>query len=240
VRNIIKSSRLKDYKSDDMAVFQAFKTTPLEVIDGIDTEIRDRLNDYNIKSVQNLAAANPLMLFVETPYGVYQIIDWVAQAQLCSSVGPKKMVRLWELGVRTIFDLERIALDPACKQPDLLKEVGEIVLGKTPKQDDPNVPGRHQEFTIEAVVADIRTRLEAPHVHRLRQIVMRVGDRLGSDYRRLPPILDCLNRDNTKCLFASPPAAKTAPPPARAAKAVHVRNGANVSNGALGQESTLE
>ncbi len=193
-RNILWSSRLRYYKKEDIQIYKSFSAIPVEVIDGIDTEIRDKLGDFHISAVQNLAAANPLMLFVETPYGVYQIMDWVAQAQLCCSVGPKGLTKLWNLGIRTIFDLERAALDNACYDEDLLQHIGKIIL------DIPNPPNGAIPTTM--IIADIRLRLEHPHVQRLRQIFIRVRDRLGVDSQRLPPIISCPEAANRKCPFA--------------------------------------
>ncbi len=180
LRGIIQRDQLKNFKQEEEDVFRAFKITPVEIVDGIDSDIRVRLDDHHIHSTQNLAAANPLMLFVETPYGVYQIMDWVAQAQLCCSVGRDKIVRLWPLGVRTLFDLERLASadDPA--KEALLLEVGRIILGETLVPQDP----KDRAITAALVRASIELRLDDPHVQRLRQIYIAVGDRLGSKSRR--------------------------------------------------------
>ena len=56
--------------------------------------------------------ANPIMLHIETPYGIYETVDWVAQAQLCTLVGPEKFLYLKQYYVRTVFDLERALLGP--------------------------------------------------------------------------------------------------------------------------------
>jgi hypothetical protein len=201
-RNLIWSSRLRNYKKENVQVYKSFSAIPVEVIDGIDTEIRDRLADFHINAVQNLAAANPLMLFVETPYGVYQIMDWVAQAQLCCSVGAPSLVKLWDLGIRTIFDLERAGLDPACSNPALLRAIGNIIMSS------PGVPA--DELNTETIIADIRLRLEHPHVQRLRQLFIRVRDRLGDESRRLPPIGNCPFDKNPKCPFSRVDAANAA------------------------------
>lgn len=180
LRWVTQRDQLKNFKREESEVFQAFKITPIEIVDGIDSEIRSRLEDHHIHSTQNLAAANPLMLFVETPFGVYQIMDWVAQAQLCCSVGRDRIIKLWPLGVRTLFDLERLAADDEAESEALLLEVGRIILGST------FIPSENFDRATAAAVVrrSIELRLDDPHVQRLRQIYIAVGDRLGRKSRR--------------------------------------------------------
>jgi len=185
LRWLMTKSRLKNFKRENQEIYKTFEATPIELIDGIDTDIRDRLADFHISSTQNLAAANPLMLFVETPYGVYQIMDWVAQAQLCASVGPKALTALWRIGVRTLFDLERAALDPLCRNTKMLEVIGAAMFADLPSSNQPPQPNAAATQYDEAFVkANIEMRLDDPHVHRLRQIYMQVGERIGQRHAR--------------------------------------------------------
>jgi hypothetical protein len=94
-------------KMDDDRFNSITRITPLDALDGIDYATRFRLQEAGIYDVQGLATYNPVMLHIESPYGIYQSVDWIAQAQLCHLVGLEKFLVLRELQIRTILDLER-------------------------------------------------------------------------------------------------------------------------------------
>ena len=76
------------------------RSLPLDLIDGIDPTIKFRLNELDISDVQNLATTNPIELYVESPYGLVEIIDWIAQAQLLTELGPKPFLEARTTGIR--------------------------------------------------------------------------------------------------------------------------------------------
>ncbi|MBT3070632.1 hypothetical protein KKP04_07110 [Rhodomicrobium sp. Az07] len=157
--------------------------TPLTVIDGIDFMTSYRLDERRISNVQNLAAANPIMLHVETPFCVFIIMDWIAQAQLCAAVGPQRFLLLRKLNLRTIFDLEHAVLDPAAPM-GLKHMVGSVLLandGKTSIMRDYGIrplEATYRDFdkalaswvNIEVVEHLVHVILDDLHVQRLRQI----------------------------------------------------------------------
>jgi hypothetical protein len=85
---------------------------PLEMIDGIDSYIKFRLGEYEIEDIQNLALANPIQLFIETPYPLLKIVDWIGQAQLVLEIENAKIAELRNLNVRTSLDFLTFAKDP--------------------------------------------------------------------------------------------------------------------------------
>ncbi len=157
---------------------------PLTVIDGIDFAKAYRLGEADIAGVQNLAAANPIMLHIETSYCMFLIMDWIAQAQLCTAAGPERFLLFKKINVRTIFDLERAVLDPA--SPVGLKQIAGAVLlasdgGKTNLFRDLGVRPldmAHRDFdraltswvNAEVIEHLVRVIMDSLHIHRLRQL----------------------------------------------------------------------
>jgi hypothetical protein len=182
LRALLRATTLNFFKRQDTEVLKAYTSTPLEVIDGIDSEITSRLSEHHIGTVQNLATTNPIMLFVETPYGVYQIIDWVAQAQLCAVVGSKGLTEMWKLGIRTIFDLERAVLHDGFTTPHLRHAIGRalIITPEARKALSFDTTNDYTQDSDATVVALVQTVLDDLHVQRLRQIWNRISERLDT------------------------------------------------------------
>jgi hypothetical protein len=87
-------------KRDVAQAGEISRSFPLDLIDGIDPSIRFRLNQLEIAEVQNLATANPILLYIESPYGLIEVIDWMAQAQLLGELGPERFLQARSAGVR--------------------------------------------------------------------------------------------------------------------------------------------
>jgi hypothetical protein len=181
------------------------KIVPLTLLDGIDHFIAFRLEEANIHDVQNLATFNPIMLHVESPFGIYQTVDWVAQAQLCTVVGPERYLALKTLNIRTIFDLKRSVLGDASisgeQPPDvLLDAIADMLL-----QDDlrdrtlrdktgfahlpavqlkPGEPGAITAVERQAALRHlVRVILDDLHVYRLEQLWRHIADKLGKEFK---------------------------------------------------------
>ncbi|MCP1446510.1 hypothetical protein J3D54_005642 [Pseudomonas sp. GGS8] len=165
---------------------------PLDIILGIDAFMKFRLAEFEIEDVQNLATINPIQIFVETPYGLYEVIDWVAQAQLILAVGPEKTLKLREMNIRTIFDLERMIYNPVLKK----RLMAVLALGEPADPDNDlsiepfrrssnsEVDLRHSDHA-EALVSIIRDDL---HVKRLRQIWDVIAERVDDRSMSSTPV----------------------------------------------------
>ncbi|TDT92794.1 hypothetical protein DFO45_3555 [Azorhizobium sp. AG788] len=149
IQNIVKSQFVK---KDDPNAYEVGKNLPLDMLEGINSFIKFRFEEMEIEDLQNLATSNPVLLFVESPYGLFEVIDWVAQAQLVVAVGSDKVVKLRQIGLRTIFCLADAAQDKAM-HPILTS----ILL-----------PDREKE--TDAMLAIVRTICNTIHVQRLQQI----------------------------------------------------------------------
>jgi hypothetical protein len=172
------------------------KLIPLTVLDGIDHFVAFRLEESNIYDVQNLACFNPIMLHVETPYGIYQSVDWIGQAQLCTAVGPERFLLLKTLNIRTIFDLERSLLGQgdAAADAEVQRAVATAMLADCTR--DGVMRGRlgfgaamavggDGGPSLAAVVQMAGIMLDDLHVHRLRQVWRRIMEKFQPDDVRL-------------------------------------------------------
>lgn len=162
-------------KSVDPEALRDSVIIPLEIIDGIDAETAFRLQENNLYDVQNLATSNPIQLYVETPFGMLEILDWVLQAQLCENVGPRTFVDLKSIGIRTVFDLERAAL--ACNAPkDYVAWLGTILFRHGEEKvgsrfgAPPPAAGAPSAITAEHVRHAVAVILDDLHIHQLRAL----------------------------------------------------------------------
>ncbi|WP_155931476.1 hypothetical protein [Methylopila sp. 73B] len=166
------------------------KTIPVTILDGVDSPTAFRLEESNVFEVQNLATLNPIMLHIETPFGIYQTIDWVAQAQLCTVVGPERFLRLKMLNIRTIFDLERAVLSNSGTE-EVTTAIGTILMSGCHREEAClkafGLPSSTAAalWTRASLEHYVRLILDDLHVHRLRQIWLRIADQLGKEHESL-------------------------------------------------------
>jgi hypothetical protein len=161
-------------KNVDDAVMKSVAIIPIEIVDGIDYDVRYRLEETNIVDIQNLATYNPILLFVETPYGLYEAFDWVLQAQLCLAVGPKTFLELKKYKVRTIFDLEKAVTGDG--SDGLARMIGALLYADADPQvrkfiaaapADPNATAEPDPGSVRRAIEVMGDNL---HTRRLRQL----------------------------------------------------------------------
>lgn len=168
----------------DKETAATLRQMPVELIDGINSQVSFRLAEREIYDIQNLAAENPILLSVETPYAPLEILDWIAQAQLILEVGPAAFRLLRTIGIRTVFALEEARTNP---------DVARLVLGII------HADAAIRPSSIEAVLDPIRANV---HVERLWQVhrILRAAYQLHADRNSHPPVLE-LRPDDTSGLI---------------------------------------
>lgn len=203
IQYVLKKSRVT-FKERYSELEKHTKIIPTTIIDGIDHFIAFRLEESNIYDVQNLATFNPTMLHIESPYGIYQTVDWVAQAQLCTVVGAERFLALKAMNVRTIFDLERAVLSEDA-DATLVSATGAILtmdcnrdvearnafgmketIWTTVQQTDPTKPHSYRPALTPNAVKHIAALIvDDLHVRRLRQIWKIIREKLGPESESL-------------------------------------------------------
>ncbi|WP_394763710.1 hypothetical protein [Phenylobacterium sp.] len=160
-------------KAVDLEGLEATKLISVEIIEGIDTDTKVRLDQSNIIDVQNLATRNPIELYIETPFGLLEVFDWVLQAQLCTVVGARAYDALKSHNIRTIFDLERAVL--AEEVPDsYVAALGQVIYTSASadfKKAISKPTGGLDPAVVRHAVAVVCDDL---HVHRLRALWRRI------------------------------------------------------------------
>jgi hypothetical protein len=118
---LVEHARVQNLKQMAPAAYKRRYVLPTDMVDGIDVSIKFRLMEAGIQDVQNLATANPVLLYVETPFGLLTILDWISQAQLIVAFGGDLAADLRQIGVRTIFDVEGMGTHHITRQMVLRK-----------------------------------------------------------------------------------------------------------------------
>ena len=102
---LVDHMRVRQLKQVDRAAYLARYVMPTDMIDGIDMLTKFRLMEAGVRDVQGLATANPILLYVETPYTLLSILDWMGQAQLIVALGSRPATALRAVGIRTVRNL---------------------------------------------------------------------------------------------------------------------------------------
>ena len=164
--------RVQHLKRVDPAAYNARYVMPTDMVDGIDMLTKFRLSEAGIYDIQNLATANPVLLYVETPYNLLTILDWMAEAQLMVELGSGVTAKLRPLGIRTIRDVATVMSTPTL---EINEEVAKLIW--------PCIKGGRPE-TYSKIVSLISGKL---HVRRLDAFVDALGDIIDGKSSRSGP-----------------------------------------------------
>jgi hypothetical protein len=148
-------------KRDVPEASEISRSFPLDLIDGIDPTIRFRLNQLEIAEVQNLATANPILLYVAAPYGLVEVIDWMAQAQLLAELGPQRFLEARSRGIRDMvafLELGRTEQGRRLLAPLLLPD------------------GEADDEALRATFDSIATKLHVQHLHHWWTVISQILD----------------------------------------------------------------
>jgi hypothetical protein len=149
-------------KRDVAQAGEISRSFPLDLIDGIDPSIRFRLNQLEIAEVQNLATANPILLYIESPYGLIEVIDWMAQAQLLVELGPERFLQARAAGVR-----DMVAFLELGGSEEGRRLLAPLLLPEDPAGDDQ---------ALQASFASIARKLHVKHLHRWWKVISQALD----------------------------------------------------------------
>jgi hypothetical protein len=133
---IIERMRVQNLKQVAPAAYNRRFVLPTDMIDGVDTQTKFRLIEAGVQDVQNLGTANPVLLYVETPYSLLTILDWIAQAQLIVAFGGEAAADLRQIGVRTIFDVVAMGAQHPTRQMVLKKVWPDLAQNINPKESE--------------------------------------------------------------------------------------------------------
>ncbi|KAE8235017.1 hypothetical protein A4X03_0g9938, partial [Tilletia caries] len=159
-------------KQSDNRFLDWTRVVPLDAIDGIDFFTRFRLEECGISDVQSLATYNPIMLHIETPYGIYQTVDWIAQAQLCCVVGLDRFLLLRQFNDVQEKSLAKFLIPDADGQ---IKEVDAkdfSIWALTTISENKEMASYAIEHLMDWIGDDL-------HVRRLRRLWNEISSRLG-------------------------------------------------------------
>ncbi len=152
---------------------ESVRIIPVEVIDGIDSTTKYRLDEANVNDVQNLATRNPIELYVETPYTLLQVFDWVLQAQLCLVLGADTFQKVRQHRIRTIFDLERAVLADGAPETYVVA-IGDVIFSGADPAFLAKIGGTSGAIDGDIVRHAVAVMCDDLHVHRLRALWKRI------------------------------------------------------------------